>query len=310
MMFRAFMICAVLLTLAAPRALAASAHETCTKNFYQHKDAQCITTVIKQLNSQGIADDSGAINPPLIGFFAQIFSTDPALTAVILDKTATMKAAPLFIAALDKAGLEKEAQSYAAKGGHKDFYAAIAEKKATRLAAITPRDNPADNDYLIGAYMASGDIAHIKKILGNFTSASPQMAADALRISMVMNTFGPSFSPPGRKSEIMQFACARYECKKDRADLMRLLTLSSAFWALNSLAPSDVGIDGALKETFGGDTPLKNILMGENVAFSNYKVSLALLAVLPDNPDAMATGAAFESLKPAATLAIPPMKDK
>lgn len=309
MSFHAFLVSVVLLVFAAMPARAAPADKDCTQNFYQHKDAQCITTVIKQLNSRGIADDTGAINPALIGFFARIFSSDAALTSVILDKTASMKSAPLFIAALDKAGLAQQAETYAASSGHQEFYAAMRDKKTTPLSEVTPRNSPADNDYLIGAYSASGDIAYIKKILGNFTAVAPQMAADALRVSMVMNKFGPTFSPPDRTSEIMQFACARYECKKDRADLMRLLTLSSAFWALNSLAVNDAAIKTSLTETFVDDARLKNILAAENVAFSNYLVSITLLAAFPDNADAKATVAAFESLKPAATLVIPPMKD-
>ena len=310
MILRALFLSCALIALAATPVSAAEKGDDCYAKFYQHKDAQCIATTIKRLNSQGISDESGAINPTLIGFFAQTFATDPDLTSIVLDKTASMKTAPLFIAALHKAGMLSQAQAYAEKSGQQEFYTAMRDKNPTPLAEVTPHNNPADNDYLIGAYMASGDVALIKKILANFTTASPQMAADALRISMVMGKFGPTFSPPGRNSEIMQFACARYECNKDRADLMRLLTLSSAYWALTSLAPSDAGITAALKETFVDNPQLKDTVAAERVAFSNYAVSIALLAAFPDNADAKTTVSGFESLKPAHVLSLPPMVDK
>lgn len=305
---------ALLLTLLLLLPLPAPAHsanndDSCAQTFYRHKDVQCIATVIKSLNSKGIADDSGTINPTLIGFFAHIFASDPTMTSVILDKTASMTTAPLFVSALHTAGMAQQADAYAKKSGQQDFLARLQQQKTPPLQDLQPRDNPADNDILIGAYMASGQADYITKMLANFADAPPQMVADAARLSLAQGKFGPSFAPKDRDSDIITFACARYECRDNRADFTRLMTLSSALWATTSLSKNDATLRTLLTAIIDSNPVLKDSLRLERVAFSNYMTSLVLLAGFPDNTDASKLVRDFESLKPAAMLTTPPMRD-
>ncbi len=55
-----------------------------------------------------------------------------------------------------------------------------------RLVQIKPTDIPPDNDFLIGAFMASGNTGYIKRILSNYMRVSDDMARDAIKAMMKM----------------------------------------------------------------------------------------------------------------------------
>lgn len=294
---------------AAERALNqdASRPEICMQNFYMYKKTECLDAIVSMMELHGIKDEAGAINPATVGFFAGVFSAMPEIKSRLLTGASSSKIAPLYILGLNKAGLSQDAQAYAANNNQADFFDKAIKKDSTLLADIKPISNPMDNDFLIGAYMATGDKEHIKKILGNFSTASDQMVGDALRLSMVQARFGTAFSPPGRDSQIVKNACARYECKKDRNTFMRVLTMSSAFWALNSLGQKDSGIKEVSKNFFENDQRLKKIMIGESVAFSNYMVSLALNAAIKDNASNNKALSDYEELVPVEKLKLPTM---
>src|SRR3978361_1321707 len=105
---------------------------------------------------------------------------------------------------------------------------------------------PRANDLLVGAYMASGETAFIKRILANYASADDGMVADALRVGFLIGKFGPNISPPGRTPATLQAACEKYQCKIDRTRFPRLLTLATAIWITQSLSQHDQGIGQTL----------------------------------------------------------------
>ena len=78
---------------------------------------------------------------------------------------------------------------------------------------VSPSSTPADNDLLIGAYMASGDTAFIERILANFSSADDGMAGDAMRLGFMHSKFGPNFAPAGRENVMMPAACANINAR-------------------------------------------------------------------------------------------------
>jgi hypothetical protein len=160
--------------------------------------------------------------------------------------------------------------------------------------------------------MASGDTALIERILANFSSADDGMVGDAMRLGYMNSKFGPNFTPKGRENVMAPAACAKYQCKVDRAKFLRVLTLASAFWALQSLAQQDDGIRKTFAGFFERDARLKNLRAGEEAAFGNYLTALAVFAAFkPDKASgevdltstAMGKAAsAYETLEPAAKV--------
>ena len=187
------------------------------------------------------------------------------------------------------------------------------QKLQTRLApldAVRPSSAPADKDLLIGAYMASGHTAFIARMLENFSSADDGMVSDAMRLENMSSKFGPTFTPQGRDNAMGPAACEKYQCKTDRAKFLRVLTLSSAFWALQSLAQQD----DSIKKTFAGfferDARLKNLRAGEQAAFENYLTALTMAAAFksdqasstaidPTYASMNKVASAYETLEPA-----------
>src|SRR5262249_15947455 len=137
------------------------------------------------------------------------------------------------------AGLVNEAQAFAAANGMVTLSERVRSMHLAPIDAARPSTVPAVNDILIGAYMASGEAWLIRHIVENFLSADDSMVWDSMRIAMLQSQFGPSLAPQGHQTRIMQTACEKYQCKADKTKLLRIMTLSSAIWALQSLAAKD-----------------------------------------------------------------------
>jgi hypothetical protein len=271
----------------------------CITDFYRQKNESCIDAFIKSTpNIEGRSADiqGGQINPGQLGFFADLFMNDPRQKARILALDAPPAAKLLFTEALYEAGLETEAQTYGDANGFADAPKSMQAMGLVPIKQLKSAANPADNDILIGAYMASGNTGYIKSILENFSSASDDMARDALRLSFVSSKFGPTNTPPGREPVMMQAACQKYECRKDMQRMMRVMTLSSAFWALLSLSQPDAGIKSTLAGFFENDPRLKRLLADESHAFGNYMTTLALTAAIKDNVNFNASLSIYERL--------------
>ena len=82
----------------------------------------------------------------------------------------TMKTTILM--ALDRAGRDEAARSFARAENLQAALAGLESELPPRLGEVKPRSAAADNDLLIGAFMATGDPAYIKAILGNFSAAT------------------------------------------------------------------------------------------------------------------------------------------
>ena len=150
------------------------------------------------------------------------------------------------------------------------------------LEAVRPSSTPADNDLLIGAYMASGNTAFIQRILDNYSSADDGMTSDGLRMGFMMSKFGPNLAPKGRDAVMTRAACEKYQCKSDPAKILRVMTLGTALWSLQSLSQQDDGIKKSWSSFFANDKRLKNLLAIEQNAFSNYLVAIVGVAALKD----------------------------
>jgi hypothetical protein len=184
---------------------------------------------------------------------------------------------------LYRAGLPDDAQKFAAAND----LAALSEKlrgmRLVALDAVKPSSIPGENDLLIGAYMASGNATFIQRILDNYSSADDAMASDGFRVGLMMSKFGPGLAPKGRKAVTVQAACEKYRCKEDQTKLLRVMTLGTALWSLQSLSGQDAGIQKTLSDFFARDTRLKMLFTTEQTAFGNYLTAMVVITTFKDD---------------------------
>jgi hypothetical protein len=285
---------------------AAAADANCMNDYYRSKPAGCVDSILSQLRT---ATRSKSDPSTVVGFLAQLFVTSPAEKARILDNELSDYIRSVDLVALYRAGLLDDARKFSDKYQLTALLQKLETGRPAPLAMVRPSSTPADNDLLIGAYMASGDTAFIERILENFSSADDGMVSDAMRLGFMNSKFGPSFTPKGRDNVMASAACEKYQCKTDRAKFFRALTLSSAFWALQSLGRQDDGIKKTFAGFFERDARLKNLLAGEGAAFGNYLTAIAVFAAFKPDQDsgqidltstAMSKAAsAYEALEPA-----------
>ena len=280
----------------APVASSEKQTNDCLMKFYQSKDKACINDFIKKISGAAETDNkNGGVSSWAVGFFAKLFQSDPQAKAEVLKQEATADTKILFSAALYAAGLKDEAKTYARAQGIPNALRDMEEHGLSSLEQVKPA-NPGENDFLIGAYTASGDVEYIKRILENFKGASDDMARDSLRLSMMMGRFGPALTVPDRHPATMRTVCEKYHCKQNSKDLMRFMTLSSAFWAVKSVSASDSVVKKIFSDFFDQDSRLKEILAEENISFANYVTSLTAYSAIKDNENINSSLSIYEEL--------------
>uniref|UniRef100_Q07H68 Uncharacterized protein n=1 Tax=Rhodopseudomonas palustris (strain BisA53) TaxID=316055 RepID=Q07H68_RHOP5 len=288
---------------------AAAANQDCMSDYYRNKPPGCIDNMLQQLRQ--LPPGSKADPSTMIGFLAWLFRASPVEKQRILNDESSDYVRSVDLVALYRADLPDEARKFADKYHLSAMFQKLETTRPAPLATVKPTSAPTDNDLLIGAYMASGDTTLIQRILQNFSSADDGMVSDAMRMGYMNSKFGPNLTPTGRDNVMAPAACAKYQCKTDLARMLRVLTLSSAFWALQSLAQRDDGVNTTFNGFFAGDPRLKNLLIGEQAAFGNYLTTLVTLAALKPNPGSEASTAytsmskaalAYENLEPSQTM--------
>lgn len=277
----------------------AAADANCMNDYYRSKPAGCVENILSQLRT---APRSKSDPSTVIGFLAQLFVTSPAEKTRILDNEPSDYIRSVDLVALHRAGLTEDARKFADKYQLSALQQKLEAGRPAQLTTVKPSSTPADNDLLIGAYMASGDTALIARILENFASADDGMVGDAMRLGYMNSKFGPSFTPKGRDSVMAPAACAKYQCKADPAKFFRVLTLSSAFWALQSLGRQDDGIKKTFAGFFERDARLENLRAGEEAAFGNYLTALTMAAAFkPDQASSAEVDPTYASMNKAAS---------
>jgi hypothetical protein len=280
---------------------AAAADQNCMASYYRTKPPACIDGVLSQLDQS--SSKSGANT--VIGFVTQIFSTSPEEKQRVLREASSRYVRSIDLAALYSAGLRDEARKFADEN---QLAAQLQKFEAfPPLAAVKTTSSPGENDQLIGAYMASGDTALIGRILAGFADADDATVSDGLRMGLMKGKFGPNLTAEGRDNVMAPAACAKYQCKTDPAKFFRVLTLASAYWALQSLSPGDDGIKKTFSGFFASDPRLKTLLAAEQAALGNYVAAITMDAVFKPDPndrdktsEAMNEAAsAYENFEPA-----------
>jgi hypothetical protein len=257
--------------------------QQCMTSYYREKSPACLDQIVAQFRQMPANPRSEPSN--MIGFLAQIFRNSAQERERILRNESSDYVKSVMLLSLYRAGLADDAQKFATANN----LSAVSEKlrgmRLVALDAVKPSTIPGDNDLLIGAYMASGNTALVQRILENYSSADDAMASDGIRIGLMMGKFGPGLAPKGRTAVTVQAACTKYRCKEDQTKLLRVMTLATALWSLQSLSGRDDGIKQMMSGFFARDARLKNLFATEQTAFGNYLTAIILVTTLkPDQP--------------------------
>jgi hypothetical protein len=269
-------------------------------SYYRAKSPACLDEVlaqIRQMPPNARAEPSAAI-----GFLARIFRDAPQERERILKSELSDNVKPVVLNSLYRAGLPQDAQKFAAANNLSVPPENVRTTRLVALDTVRPSSLPSDNDLLIGAYMASGNTAIVQRILDNYSSADDAMAGDGFRMGLMMSKFGPGLAPKGRNAVTVQAACAKYQCKEDQTKLLRVMTLATALWSLQSLSGQDDGIKKTLSDFFARDTRLKDLFAIEQTAFGNYLTAIIFVTTFKDDHAAADRDQAYTVMDKSASI--------
>jgi hypothetical protein len=262
-------------------AVGAANAQQCMTSYYRAKAPTCVDQVLAQFRQ--MPPNPRSEPSTIIGFLAQIFLGSAQERERILTAESSDYVKSVILLSLYRAGLPDDAQKFATANNLSTLSEKLRGMRLVALDAVKPSSVPGDNDLLIGAYMASGNTALIQRILENYSGANDAMAGDGFRMGLMMSKFGPTMTPKGRNTVMVQAACTKYQCKEDQTKLLRVMTLGTALWSLQSLSGQDDGIKKALSDFFTRDARLKNLFTIEQTAFGNYLTALVVVTTLkPD----------------------------
>jgi hypothetical protein len=271
---------------------ALAAGDGCMASYYRNKQPSCVDDTLAHFRQEAAG---GRADPnTIIGFLAEIFRSSPQERERLLKAESSDYVKSVDVTSLYRAGLSDEAQKFAAANNLAGLSDRLRAARMPPLDAVRPSSTPSDNDLLIGAYMASGNTALIQRILDNYSSADDGMAGDGLRVGFMMSKFGSGLAPKGRDSVMIKVACTKYDCKADQTKFLRLMTLGTAIWSLQSLSAQDDGIKKTLSEFFSRDARLKNLFAAEQAAFGNYMTAIVLVSTFQKDRAGAAQDQAYE----------------
>ena len=277
-----------------------SAASPCTPQQYQSREQHCIMELVARLNARWPEAESPTLRDhvkaqAIVGMFAVVFSRSPDLTPFIFQKAEKPLAKGILAEALYRAGKMREAQNYI-RANNLLYLNNLWNAKIPVLEVVRPQWLVQDNDLLIGAYATSGDSNYLNRILENFLTADAEMARVAIRMALMQGKFGPTLTPKGRKKIIADAMCQKFNCKSNITNSLRLLTLSSGFWALNSLSKKDAAVQTTMMDFFTKTPQLMSIIQNEQREFGNYLTLLIAQAAAPDNPEIEKALISYENL--------------
>lgn len=275
-----------------------AAGQECMASYYREKSPGCVDQVLALFRPPNPRPDPSAI----VGFLAQIFRTSAQERERILKADVSDYAKSVTLLSLHRAGLSDDAQKFATANNLLSQSEKLRAMRLVALDAVRPSAIPADNDLLIGAYMASGNTAFVQRILENYSSSDDAMASDGFRLGLMMSKFGVGFTPKGRNAVTTQAACAKYQCKDDQTRFLRVMTLATALWSLQSLSGQDDGVKKTLSDFFASDTRLKNLFAIEQTAFGNYVTAVAVFSAFKDDRAATDREQAYAAMDKSASI--------
>jgi hypothetical protein len=254
----------------------------CALTYYREKSEVCLDETLAGLRDAMSVKPE--VNAAMVGFLAGVIKSTPAMEGKIVAAIGPPAMKATILMALDRAGRDEAARSFAQTENLQAALAGLENELPPRLDEVKPRSAAADNDMLIGAFMATGDPAYIKAILGNFSAAEDDQIRDAVRIALMQGRFD-EHDPRGGYRRLARVACGKYQCKHDSSAFSRIMTLSSAYWALASLAAKDETIRKTSQAFLAADPRVKAIEQNEEDAFAAYLERLADWTAARNDPN-------------------------
>ena len=256
--------------------------DDCAATYYRDKSEACLNQTLAALRDATSVKPE--VNSAMVGFLAGVIKSTPTMEARIVAAVGPPAMETTILMALDRAGHDDAARSFARTENLQAALAGLESELPPRLDEIKPRSAAADNDLLIGAFMATGDPAYIKAILGNFTAATDDQIRDAVRVALMQSRFD-EHDPRGGYGRLARVVCGKYQCRRDLSAFSRVMTLSAAYWALASLAAKDETIRKTSQAFLDADLRIKAIEQNEQDAFAAYLERLAAWTAEKKNPD-------------------------
>jgi hypothetical protein len=250
------------------------------ENFYTHKDCTAIERSLITFDknntklSTKTPDNSGSI----IGILSGVFIKDNDCREKILSLSEGFSdnTKIIIFTSLFRAELPDIAKTFAQ---HYFPNYRIEQLKgfgeSSIKSVVLNYDDASKNDLLIGAYFATGDDIYLKNMLHNFKTQKKDKIKDVIRVAMVIEKFGFSLSPSSHQSKMWESIKNKYYSPKNPNSVVNFITMSSLFWALNSIAKNDENVAKYLKSFFV-DNELEAIFLNEQTNFYNYSMALVL----------------------------------
>jgi len=268
--------------LSASPSVAQTSADDCAFTYYRDKSEACLDKTLAALRDAMSVKPE--INPAMVGFLAGVLKSTPSKEATILAAVGPPAMKTTILMALERAGRSEAARGFAQVEHLQTALAGLESAPPPRLDEVKPRSAAADNDLLIGAFMASGDPAYIKAILDNFSTAEDDQIRDAVRVALMQTSYDEN-DPRGGYRRLSRVACGKYQCRRDPAAFSRVLTLSSAYWALTSLAAKDETIRTTNQAFLDADPRVKAIERNEHDAFAAYVDRFSAWTAAKRDPD-------------------------
>jgi len=266
----------------ASASVAQTPSDDCASTYYRDKSEACLDETLAALRDASSVKPE--INAAMVGFLAGVMTSTPKMEAKILAAVGPPTMKTTILMALERAGRDKAARNFAQSEKLQTALAALESEPPPRLGEVKPRSAAADNDLLIGAFMATGDPAYIKAILGNFSAARDDEIRDAVRVALMQANFGEHDRRGGYR-RLARVVCGKYQCKRDLAAFSRVMTLSSAYWALATLGAKDEAIRKTSQAFLDADVRIKTIEQNERDAFAAYLERVSAWTAAKNNPD-------------------------
>jgi hypothetical protein len=268
--------------LCASAAAAQTPADDCASTYYRDRSEACLSATLAALAAA--LSVKPEVNAAMVGFLAGVIKSTPKMEAKILAAAGPPSMKTTILMALDRAGRDEAARSFAQNEHLQSALAGLESELPPRLDEVKPSSAAADNELLIGAFMATGDPAYIKAILGNFSAATDDQIRDAVRVALMQARFGET-DRRGGYSRLARVLCSKYQCRHESSPFSRVMTLASAYWTLASLAAKDETIRKTSQAFLDADPRVKAIELNEQDAFAAYVERLSAWNAAKNDPD-------------------------
>ncbi len=191
------------------------------------------------------------------------FLTEPETTPAIAD---------IKLTALVRAGLQADADAFAAK---QHLEMRLFQLRHLHVGAITSSDpvNVMDPGSLYAAYLGTGDTAFAVRLVQPLTAMSPEKAGDIMRTALVASSFANSATIQPQLRTMILALCNRYSCKSDPKAANALMQDVDGFANAMKASKINPAAKNAITQTINSRPELEARLQAELSIFQNYTIN-------------------------------------